>query len=249
MDLANARRLIEQIPPDAVVADVGGGASPFPRADYVIDAVPFAARGGGSAGNIHERLSFEPRYDAGRWVQVDLCDHTPWPFPDRYFDFVSCSHLLEDVRDPIWVCRELRRVARAGYIEVPSRVIEQSLGVENPNHAGYYHHRWLISKGGDGGLEFRHKPHLLHGDRASIVARLPVWRAINPAYAIVAYEWHDGFEAREILEFDEDRVVDDLRAFARDARKLADLTVPASGSRRKQIHRWLYYRRLRQGRR
>ena len=47
-----------------------------------------------------------------------------WPFPDKTFDFVVCSHLLEDVRDPITVCRELCRVGKAGYIETPSRIRE-----------------------------------------------------------------------------------------------------------------------------
>jgi ubiquinone/menaquinone biosynthesis C-methylase UbiE len=39
------------------------------------------------------------------WVQRDICDHEPWPFEDRQFDFVVCSHTLEDVRDPVWVCK------------------------------------------------------------------------------------------------------------------------------------------------
>ena len=133
MDLTNAKRLLAQIPDDAVVADVGGGASPFPRANYVIDAIPFDGRGYGSDGNTHKKLGETPvRYDESRWIKVDLCDHRPWPFPDKFFDYVTCSHLLEDVREPIWICSELIRVSKAGYIETPSRIKEQTLGVENP---------------------------------------------------------------------------------------------------------------------
>ena len=55
-----------------------------------------------------------------------------------------CSHTLEDLRDPLWVCAELVRVAKAGYVEVPSRAAEQSRGWEHPRIAGLSHHRWLI---------------------------------------------------------------------------------------------------------
>ena len=53
MDFANAQRLVATIPDSAKVIDVGGGAAPFPRADYVIDAMPFEKLGAGSDGNIH----------------------------------------------------------------------------------------------------------------------------------------------------------------------------------------------------
>src|SRR5690349_8377211 len=125
MNLEHAKRLLATIPGSARVLDVGGAAAPFPRADHVIDALPFEAAGGGSNGNIDRLLGLPARYSRERWVQWDLCDRRPWPFPDKSFDFAVCSHLLEDVRDPIWICSELQRVAKAGYIEAPSRVEEQ----------------------------------------------------------------------------------------------------------------------------
>src|ERR1700760_4553932 len=106
MDRANARRLNESLPASAIVVDIGGGASVFPRADYVIDFCPFTVRNSlGSVGDI------PVRYNAERWTQLDLCAREPWPFPDKHFDFAVCSHVLEDVRDPIWVCSEISRVA------------------------------------------------------------------------------------------------------------------------------------------
>lgn len=68
MDIDNARRLLKTIPDDAKVIDVGGGAAPFPRADYVIDAMPYEKLGTGSDGNIHQRLGIEQRYSAERWI-------------------------------------------------------------------------------------------------------------------------------------------------------------------------------------
>ena len=243
MDIQNARRLLKSIPNETKVVDVGGGAAPFPRADYVIDALPFAKLGAGSDGNIHERLGVSPRYSEDRWIQVDLCDRRPWPIADKAFDFAICSHLLEDIRDPIWVCSELRRIAKAGYIEVPSRVVEQSKGVENPRHAGFYHHRWLVTRS-ENGLELRHKPHVLHSVRDAIVTHLSPDRRINPEHAIVALDWSGDFEAVEVLEFDEVKVIDELCRFATDARRLPNLTVKVPMPMLKSIKKRIFYCRL-----
>src|SRR5689334_19630817 len=87
MDLANARQLVSELPTDALVIDVGGGAGAFPRADWVIDALPFDQAGAGSSGNIHKQMEMPPRYARERWIQADLCARTPWPIADKQFDF------------------------------------------------------------------------------------------------------------------------------------------------------------------
>src|SRR4051812_6253580 len=138
MDRENALRLIQTLQPTAKVVDVGGGAVPFPRADYVIDALTYDEQGATAGVDLPGGV----RYSRDTWITVDLCEHRPWPFPDKFFDYAVCSHVLEDIRDPIWVCSELCRVAKAGYIEVPSRIVEQTRGIEHPLYAGYYHHRW-----------------------------------------------------------------------------------------------------------
>jgi hypothetical protein len=243
MNIDNARRLLNAIPRDAKVVDVGGGAAPFPRADYVIDAIPYEKLGTGSDGNIHEQLGIEPRYSAERWIQTDLCGRRPWPIADKSFDFAICSHLLEDIRDPIWVCSELRRIAKAGYIESPSRVVEQSKGVENPRHAGYFHHRWLITRS-QKGLEFRHKPHVLHSVKNAIVVHLSPGQRINPEHAIVNLDWSHDFEAEEVLEFDERKVINELCEFADKARRLPNLTVKVPAPMVQSIKRRIFYYRL-----
>ncbi len=243
MDFENARRLIRTIPGDAKVVDVGGGAAPFPRADYVIDAMPYEKLGAGSDGNIHQKLGIEPRYSEERWIQTDLCDRRPWAIADKSFDFAICSHLLEDIRDPIWVCSELKRIAKAGYIESPSRVVEQSKGVENPRHAGYYHHRWLITRNAKG-LDFRHKPHVLHSVKDAIVTHLSPGRRIAAQHAIVTLDWSNDFEAVEILEFDEARVISELCAFAAEARRLPDLTVKVRTPMVQALKRRIFYYRM-----
>jgi hypothetical protein len=51
---------------------------------------------------------------------------------------------LEDIRDPLWVCSEIIRVSKAGYIETPSRLYETSYGIEAGHLAGAVHHRWIL---------------------------------------------------------------------------------------------------------
>ena len=102
MQLETAKRLSETLPHGARVLDVGGGAQPFPRADWVIDALAHEERA--SLGRLE---AGQERFGSDTWVQWDLCAREPWPFEDNFFDFAVCSHLLEDVRDPIWVCAEL----------------------------------------------------------------------------------------------------------------------------------------------
>ena len=157
--LAGSRaRILEVLGEDDLVLDVGGGANPFERADWVIDLLAYEERGhyGAAPARPTERFSSES------WIQRDICDRSPWPFADRQFEFSVCSHTLEDVRDPLFVCSELIRVSHAGYIEVPSRLEEQSYGFQGP-WAGWSHHRWLVDLADGGGLTFVSKPHVLHG--------------------------------------------------------------------------------------
>jgi hypothetical protein len=160
MRAASVQRLRRELGDDDLVLDVGGWIQPFTRADWVIDVMPYGTRGqDGTQGWGAER------FGPDTWVEHDICDHEPWPFADGQFDFVTCAHTLEDVRDPIWVCRELTRVARAGYIEVPSRLEEHCYGFQGP-WVGWGHHRWFVEIDGDR-LEFVMKHHVIHGPEAN----------------------------------------------------------------------------------
>jgi hypothetical protein len=151
----NRAAILERLAEDALVLDVGGGASPFARADWVLDLMPFEERG------LYGDEGPSVRFSRSTWVVRDMCSREPWPFADGQFDFAVCSHTLEDVRDPVWVCSELSRVAAAGYVEVPSRLEEQSFGFQGP-WAGWSHHRWLVDVSGDG-LTFVFKHGFVHG--------------------------------------------------------------------------------------
>jgi hypothetical protein len=107
---------------------------------------------------------------------------------------VVCSHTLEDVRDPVWVCSEIERVGRAGYIEVPSRLEEQSVGVHGA-WVGWSHHRWLVELAQDR-VEFVFKSGVLQGrPEATLPAELA--RTLTADERVQTLFWSGRIGARE----------------------------------------------------
>lgn len=194
---AHVHEILRRLKPTDLVLDVGGWACPFNRAQWIFDAQPYETRGfyrtfGGppSQGPPEEWFTRET------WVVRDICEHTPWPFADKQFDFVICSHTLEDVRDPLWVCSELIRVGKAGYIEVPSRAWESTLGHERPGQAGLSHHRWLIEIEQQH-IRFIQKYHAIHADwRFSLPERYR--RRLKPEESVTWLWWTDSFSYEEV---------------------------------------------------
>jgi SAM-dependent methyltransferase len=190
---ANRQRIEAGLDDGAVVLEIGGWADPFPRADWVIDLMPYESRGlysrsGGGTDAAEERFSAE------RWIVRDACSSEPYPFEDDYFDFVVCSHTLEDLRDPVRVCSEMNRIARAGYIEVPSRLEEQCPGVNGP-WIGWSHHRWLVDIG-ERSISFVHKPALLHG-KLELQVPPTYHRSLPPDRRVCWLFWEGGFDYGE----------------------------------------------------
>lgn len=71
------------------------------------------------------------------------------PVEDKYFDFVFCRHVLEDLNHPFEAFEEIKRVAKNGYVETPSPQIESLLigGWNRPRlhkGRGWHHHRFLL---------------------------------------------------------------------------------------------------------
>lgn len=100
--------LIKNIKKDDLVLDVGSGDKPHWRADVIVDKFPE---------DNHQRATGKILLDQKRfYVNADVEN---LPFKDRAFDFVFCSHLLEHVEDPGQAIKEITRVGKAGYLEVP----------------------------------------------------------------------------------------------------------------------------------
>jgi hypothetical protein len=204
---ASEQRILDRLTPEDLVLDVGAGASPFVRADWVLDLVAYEDRG--LYGYDDARRAAE-RFTAATWVRQDMCARESWPFADGQFDFAVCSHVLEDVRDPVWVCQELTRVAKAGYIEVPSRLEEQAWGAQGP-WVGWGHHHWLIDVA-PASIEFVFKHHVLHGHPDEHFAA-GFAQTLTPEQRVQQLWWEGPFEARERIFTDPLALVDYLSGF------------------------------------
>ncbi|MHB1710036.1 MAG: hypothetical protein ACYCV7_01335 [Acidimicrobiales bacterium] len=205
MNGKSLERILSTVDDAAVVLDVGGWAKPFDRADIVLDHMPYATRGlYGHDGPGPERF----RSDS--WIQWDMCAREPWPLADKEIDFAICSQTLEDVRDPVWVCSELTRVAKAGYIEVPSRLEEQTYGIQGP-WVGWGHHHWLADVS-PGRVQFVFKHHVIHGDAdahfpAAFLAHLSADDRVQALW------WEDSFSYEERTFGDAGPLDEYLRSF------------------------------------
>lgn len=196
---------LAKINPNDFVVDIGGWFKPLKRANKIIDILPYETRQVQNAiGDPDEK----DRFSKSDWIVRDLCDRTPFPFKDKEADFVFCSHTLEDIRDPIWVCSEIVRIGKRGYIEVPSRALETTKGIEKWQYAGFYHHRWLIERDCSGTLVFTHKtPALLKYPRYHL--------NLYVSSSVVGFYWEGSFDFRENIIIEKKEVFDDLAAFVR----------------------------------
>ena len=87
------------------VLDIGCGFNSFAKATHLIDYVDNSTH-----------------YPGKEFLVVDLNRIERLDFEDGYFDFVYCSHVLEHLENPGKIIREISRIGRAGYIEVPTKL-------------------------------------------------------------------------------------------------------------------------------
>jgi len=121
----------------------------------------------------HNYLKYFPnnvlKHDLGN-VEVFLGDvNEPDAWIDIYhdvalngkYDFCVCSHILEDIRDPVYVIKQMPKIAKGGYIGMPSVHWEMGQDTElldyvkeNKNlldwgltgtFKGFHHHRWIFT--------------------------------------------------------------------------------------------------------
>lgn len=106
------------------ILEIGPGPRPFKHATHFIE--------------------HEARFVKENTTVIDV-EFDSFPFPDKYFDFVYCRHVLEDLDNPFHCISEIQRVSNAGYIETPNPVAEISRYVSDTDHRGYIHHRWFVA--------------------------------------------------------------------------------------------------------
>jgi hypothetical protein len=203
--LEEHRERIERAVGDGLVLDVGGWAEPFPRADYVLDMFPYETRrlAYHGVGRLPRTVTYpDPlpgeRFSRDSWVVQDICGPDPFPFADKQFDFVVCSHTLEDIRDPLWTCSEMIRIGKAGYIETPSRLMESLLN--DDGSVGALHHRWFVEIEGRR-VAFRLKPHFLHISRKYHVPQR-FMRRRHASDLVASLFWSEDFDYEEVIGYE-----------------------------------------------
>ncbi len=180
--------------------DVGGWFQPLNAATHVLDINPYETR--------HSRDALDPqnpeRFNAETWLVHDAC-RAPWPFPDKFFDFSFCSHLLEDVRDPLTVCAELQRVSKRGYIETPSRLreifckerfFEMKAAFGRFPAIGFQQHRWYVEIESNH-VRFTAKDHMVLMSRGYFITRGDLGRKLREDESGLGLFWSDSFTFEE----------------------------------------------------
>ncbi len=121
---AGPRDYIElpEIPAHWKVLEVGPGRYPLLRADMYVD---------------HDQSMLDEMPLDTATLCASLESGLP-QIPDKAFDFVWCSHVMEHVEDPEGCAKTLSRVAKSGIIVMPSVFKEMLFNFEESDH------KWLV---------------------------------------------------------------------------------------------------------
>jgi len=120
--------------PGFTVLDIGASANPWTAGvlDATFDMFNNEAGGIHFRGNLNEVADWQPLLE----------------YVDRMgkFSYAVCANTLEDLAYPKVVLDMLPRVAKAGFISVPSHYREMTRNIEEPwlGYMGYIHHRWMF---------------------------------------------------------------------------------------------------------
>ena len=137
------RKLIKSIKPEDRVLEIGPGGTPYERSDVFLDLDPSLFKDEDEA--LYQRGAAPPLKTDKPIVYYD---GKKFPFKDKEFDYVICSHVIEHVDDINTFVKELFRVGKSGYIEFPTILYDYIYNIPvHPNFV-YYNKksntlRWL----------------------------------------------------------------------------------------------------------
>jgi len=171
------------IRPGDRVLDLGSGGDPFPHATVLMDRYLEinATR--------HEPLVTKDK----PFLLGDIHD---LPFPDKSFDYVYCVHVLEVIDDPLKACRELMRVGKRGFIELPTAGKDMLFAWARGEQ------KWHAVSIGQALCFFEYSDRQLDGIRSTVWRELVFSRRWNPIQDVfyrnqdvfnVMFTWKDRF--------------------------------------------------------
>lgn len=111
--------LLQLVKPLKTIVDIGCGMYPFEAANITVD------------------------YDKEANYCIDIENES---FPFDKVDFIYCRHVIEDLRNPEIVIKEIMRTSISGYIETPSVIVEccKEVDVNDYKGCGYAHHSSFV---------------------------------------------------------------------------------------------------------
>jgi len=102
---------IKNIKSNDYVLEIGPGGAPHPRSDVFLEKVFEDDK------IAQAQRAFAPKLKTSK--KVVYYDGVSFPFRDKEFEYVICSHVLEHILDIENFLKEMFRVAKKGYIEYP----------------------------------------------------------------------------------------------------------------------------------
>jgi len=138
----------ESLPENPKILDIGGGADCWglPAVTHIADMFV----------DPNDKITLEQESPNVELFCFDVEHYEEWKVLEDYceknglFDFVICSHILEDLNAPFVCCKKINEIGKAGYISVPTRYaemvrFEQCYPKNYPirGYKGYHHHRWM----------------------------------------------------------------------------------------------------------
>ncbi len=155
---------------------------------------------------------------AKHFVKLDIT-RDKFPFKDKEFDVVLCTHTLEDLPTPFPVMEEIQRVGKRGLIATPTMGSDMAFGPIDytgwitgaRRMPGEAHHRWFIVK---------------EGKKLKIIPKIyPV--LYTPQFQIIkwdgeremVYFWKDKIEYEEFPGFNIHAVIDEYKKFMKENRR------------------------------
>ena len=120
---------ILKLNPDAKILDIGAAWNPLEEATHTFDFNEFQSK------SVHKFTGNINDYED--WIQI-------FDYVDQFgkFDFCNCTHTLEDLAYPQAALKYMPRIAKEGFVAVPSKYYELQ---RRELYRGATHHRWIFS--------------------------------------------------------------------------------------------------------
>ncbi|SFB60068.1 methyltransferase domain-containing protein [Algoriphagus aquimarinus] len=184
---------IKSINSNDLVLEIGPGATPHPRSNVFLE----------KKYDTEEELIAQSGHVGLLQTEkkVVYYDGNIFPFEDKEFDYVICSHVLEHVINPEIFIMEIVRVGKKGYIEFPTIYYEYLYNF--PEHLNYLLYKdktvkWLSKEGSSlsdfDGIQTFNRETLKRGYNTLIKE--------NASIFVQGFEWFDtiGFSKASKIE-------------------------------------------------